>query len=200
MDEEDLGGIEPRSFARKVAFVPQDTWVQFPFTVEEIVLMGRIPHLGRLQSETKRDFALAEKALGLTGASHLKGKEIDQLSAGERQRVIIARALVQEPSLLLLDEPTSHLDIGHQIKMLNLLRRLNKDTGLTIVIVLHDLNLAGEYCNRLALMEEGRVFIEGTPEQVLTYKNVESVYKTVVVVRENPISGKPYVIVSSREA
>jgi len=106
--------------------------------------------------------------------------------------VFIARSLCQQPDLLLLDEPTSHLDIGHQIQALDLLRRLNRNYGLTIIAVLHDLNLASQYCNRLALMREGRIFREGTPEEVLTYQNIEAVYKTVVVVNKNPLNQKPY--------
>lgn len=191
---EDIRRMKAKAFARRVAFVPQETPVNFSFSAWEIVLMGRIPHLGRLQFESKKDYAIAEKALKLTDALHLKDKEIDELSAGERQRVMIAKALTQEPTLLFLDEPTSHLDIGHQVMILDLLKKLNKQNNLTVAIVMHDLNLAGEYCNRLVLMNEGRIFREGACEKVLNYENIESVYKTVVVVKTNPISSKPYVI------
>ena len=121
------------------------------------------------------------------------------MSSGERQRVIIAKALAQEPVLLFLDEPTSHLDIGHQIQILDLLKRLNRQNNITIVMVLHDLNLASEYCNRIILLNEGRIFKEGSPAEVLTYQNIEAVYKTVVVVRDNPINAKPYIILISQE-
>ena len=130
----------------------------------------------------------------MTDALHLKDKKIDELSSGERQRVVIAKALAQEPILLYLDEPTSHLDIGHQIQVLDLLKKLNRQTNLTIVMVLHDLNLASEYCNRIVLLNEGKVFKEGSPREVLTYQNIEAVYKTVVVVNDNPVSSKPYVV------
>ncbi|MBU1869291.1 MAG: ABC transporter ATP-binding protein [Candidatus Omnitrophica bacterium] len=193
----DISLIPLKEFSKKVSFVSQETVINFSFLVSEIVLMGRIPHLARLQFEGKRDFEIAQNALELTDTAHLKEKEINALSAGERQRVIIAKALAQEPILLFLDEPTSHLDIGHQIQMLNLLKKLNHEKNLTIVMVLHDLNLASEYCNRILLLNEGRIYKEGAPREVLTYQNIEAVYKTVVVVNDNPISSKPYVILVS---
>ncbi len=191
---EDIFRTDLKSLCRRMAYVSQDTTVQFSLTVFEFVLLGRIPHLKRLQFETKHDLAIAEEALRLTDTAHLKDVLIDELSSGERQRVFVAKALAQEPSVLLLDEPTSHLDIGHQIQILDLLKRLNRDKGLTIIIVLHDLNLAAEYCSRIVLMHKGSIFREGTAEDVLTYQHIESVYQTVVVVRQNPITQKPYVI------
>jgi iron complex transport system ATP-binding protein len=188
-----------KEFARNVAFVTQDMESNFSFSVLEIVLLGRIPHLGRLQLETKVDYSISEKALGMTDTLHLKEKKMDELSAGERQRVIIAKALAQQPFLLFLDEPTAHLDIGHQIQILDLLKRLNQRDNLTIVMVLHDLNLASEYCNRILLLNEGEIFKEGSPQEVLTYQNIEAVYKTVVVVNNNPITSKPYVVLVSKE-
>src|SRR3989338_1545202 len=190
----DMTDIKLRDLSREVAFVAQDTVINFSFTVWEIVLMGRIPHLGRLQFQTKKDFKFAEKSLSFTDSLHLKNKKIDHLSSGERQRIILAKALTQEPVLLFLDEPTSHLDIGHQVQILNLLKRLNRQTNLTIVMVLHDLNLASSYCGRLILLKEGKIFKDGTPDEVLTYQNIEAVYKTVVVVNKNPHSGKPYIV------
>lgn len=199
LDGRDIRHYGLKEFCRKVAFVPQNTQINFSFTVLEIVLMGRIPYLKRMQFETKHDYDIAENALRLTDALSLKDKLIDELSAGERQRVIIARALAQESVLLLLDEPTSHLDIGHQIQILDLLKKLNKERKLTILVVIHDLNLASEYCNRIILMSEGAVFKKGEPFEVLTYENIENVYKTIVVVNTNPINHKPYVLLVSRE-
>jgi iron complex transport system ATP-binding protein len=196
---EDIFQMKLKEFCRKVAFVPQDTLINFSFSVEEIVLMGRIPHLGRLQFESKKDFSIAQNALFLTDTLYLKEKQIDEVSAGERQRVIIAKALAQEPMLLFLDEPTSHLDIGHQIQIMDLLKKLNRRNNLTIIMVLHDLNLASEYCERIVLLNEGVIFKEGSAEAVLTYQNIESVYKTIVVVSKNPVSGKPYVVLVSQE-
>jgi iron complex transport system ATP-binding protein len=197
LEGRDIARMDLKQFCQKAAFVPQDTLINFSFSVREIVLMGRIPHLKRMQWETKRDLGIAQAALAMTDTLHLQEKMIDELSSGERQRVIIAKALAQEPSLLFLDEPTSHLDIGHQIQILDLLKKLNRQKGLTIVMVLHDLNLAGEYCNRIALLNQGMIFKQGSPAEVLTYQNIEAVYRTVVVVKDNPLSSRPYVILVS---
>jgi len=197
-EERNIQQIRLKELFKNIAFVPQDTFIHFSFSVQEIVLMGRIPHLGRLELETKKDFEIADKALRLTDSLQFKSKNIHELSAWERQRVLISKALAQEPRLLYLDEPTSHLDIGHQIEILSLLKRLNRDEGLTIVVVLHDLNLASEYCNRLLLLNEGAVDTRGKPPEVLTYQTIERVYKTVVVVEKNPFSHKPYVILISK--
>ena len=199
LGSKDICGMNLKEFAQSVAFVTQDMIINFSFSVLEIVLMGRIPHLKRLQIESKEDHSIAQESLVMTDTLYLKDKKIDELSSGERQRVIIAKALTQNPLLLFLDEPTSHLDIGHQIQILDLLKRLNRKNNLTIVMVLHDLNLASEYCNRILLLNEGRIFKEGSPREVLTYENIEAVYKTVVVVNNNPINAKPYVILVSRE-
>ena len=192
--EQDIYRMPVRELSRSFAFVPQDTQVNFAFTVWEIVLLGRIPHLGRIAFEGRRDYAVAENALELTETGGLKEKFIDALSGGERQRVIIAKALAQEPRLLFLDEPTAHLDIAHKIRILDLLRRLNRENKVTIVIVLHDLNLAAEYCSRIVLLDQGSVYARGRAEDVLTYQNVEAVYKTVVVSATNPITKKPYIM------
>ncbi len=199
LEGRDIAAMDLKEFCQRVAFVAQDTVINFSFSVLEIVLMGRIPHLKRLQFETQRDIEIAEKSLVMTDALAFKEKSINELSSGERQRVIIAKALAQEPVLLFLDEPTSHLDIGHQIQILDFLRRLNHRNNLTIVMVLHDLNLASEYCNRVVLLNDGCIFKEGSPREVLTYQNIEAVYKTVVVVNDNPINKKPYVILVSQE-
>lgn len=191
---ENIFQIDLKEFCCRVAFVSQDISTDFSFTVDEIVLMGRIPHLKRLQVETKKDMEIAERASSVTDTLNLRDKRIDELSAGERQRVIIARALAQEPILLFLDEPTSHLDIGHQIQILDLLKKLNRQANLTIVMILHDLNLASAYCNRIALLDKGAIYKQGRPEEVLTYKNIEAVYKTIVLVNNNPITGKPNVV------
>ena len=191
---EDIAHMGLKELSRRIAFVSQDVSTDFSFTVMEVVLMGRIPHLRRLEFETRKDLEVAEKALSETGSLSLKDKRIDELSAGERQRVIISRALAQEPILLFLDEPTAHLDIGHQVQIMDLLSRLNRNAGLTIVMVMHDLNLASTYCNRIVLLDRGRVFKEGSPDEVLTYQNIEAVYQTIVLVHKNPVTGKPNVI------
>lgn len=196
----DIYSIPLKELCRSIAFVGQDTTVNFSFTSLEIVLLGRTPHLKRLESESRQDFEIAYNAMSLTDTLPFKNEYINELSVGERQRVIIAKALTQEPLLLFLDEPTSHLDIGHQIQILNLLKHLNKEKKMAVVIVLHDLNLACEYCDRVLLLNDGQTYRLGTPEEVLTYQAIEAVYKTVVVVKKNPISSKPYVILTSKQS
>lgn len=197
-EETDITRIPLRDFCRRVAFVSPDMTTYFPFTVWDIVLMGRIPHLKKMQQETKNDRLIVEESLRETDTYHIKDKRVDHISAGERQRVLIAKALCQEPRLLLLDEPTSHLDIGYQIQILTLLKELNVQKKLTIAMVIHDLNLASEYCHELLLLSGGRVYQQGTPQEVLTYQNIEAVYKTIVLVHNNPISKKPYVMVVTK--
>lgn len=197
--QKELSSIKQKDFCKKAAFVQQETVFNFSFSVFEFVLLGRVPHLGRMQFEGKRDFSVAMQALEMTGASDLKEKKIDCLSCGERQRVAIAKALAQEPVLLFLDEPTSHLDIGHQVQVLNLIKKLNREKDLTVIMVIHDLNLAAEFCDRLVLLDKGSIYKQGGPEEVLTYQNIESVYKTIVVADKNPISGKPYILAVTRE-
>ena len=138
-------------------------------------------------------------SMSLTGILKLKKQEMNQISGGERQLVFIARALAQEPRLLLLDEPTTYLDITHQAGILDLIRKLNREFEITVIMVLHDLNLASEYCQRLVLMNTGRIHRIGAPEEVLRYEIIEEVYKTVVVVEKNPISSKPYILIVSEE-
>jgi iron complex transport system ATP-binding protein len=188
-----LNDVSLRELAKVAAVVTQDAAFIFPFKVIDLVLLGRIPHLRGLGFESKKDLEIAFEALKAVDALHLKDRFVDELSSGERQRVIIAKALSQKPKILFLDEPTSHLDISHQVDMFALLTRLNKEPGITIVCVLHDLNLASEYCNTLILLDEGRVKIQGTPGQVLNYKTIEEVYKALVIVKENPLSGRPHV-------
>ncbi|MCM8791762.1 MAG: ABC transporter ATP-binding protein [Candidatus Omnitrophica bacterium] len=193
----DLSRVSLREFSQNVAFVAQETKIYFSYSVWEIVLMGRIPHLKRLQTETKKDRSVVENALLLTDTLELRNKFFETLSSGERQRVLIARALAQEPKLLILDEPTAHLDIKHQIHIMDLIKRLNQTEGLTVLTVLHDLNLASHYCTRLILLNEGRIVKQGSVFEVLTYNNLETVYKTPVLVKENPLTGKPFIILFS---
>lgn len=199
LDGKDIQQMKYKELARKIAVVAQGV-TEDAITVEEFVLMGRIPHFKGLQFlETNRDFEIAEKCMALTDVIRLKDRPIGQISGGEKQLASIARALAQEPALLLLDEPTTYLDIAHQVGMLDLIRRLNREMRLSVLMVLHDLNLAGEYCDRLALLCDGKVYKQGMPEDVLNYKTIEEVYKTVVVVQKNPVSSKPYVFLVSED-
>ncbi|MDY6862474.1 MAG: ABC transporter ATP-binding protein [Thermodesulfobacteriota bacterium] len=192
--------ISNKELAKKIAFVSQTSGINLNINVEEFVLLGRIPHRGPLQFlENRKDIEIIKKAMLLTDTFALKERLLSELSGGERQLVTIACALAQEPGLLILDEPTAHLDITHKVKVLNLIKKLNKENGLTVIMVLHDLNLASEYCNRLVLIKNGVIRIIGSPQEVLTCKMIEDVYKTKVMIKENPVSSKPYVLLVSSE-
>lgn len=183
--------------AKNIAVVSQNIESAY-IKVEDYVLMGRLPYQGRFTFfDSKRDYEIAETYMKLTHVWPLKDKMMTEISGGEQQLAAIARALTQEPKLLLLDEPTAHLDITHQVQILNLIQDLNKKFKLTVLMNIHDLNLAGEYCNYLILLNQGKIHIQGTPEKVLYYQHIEEVYKTVVVTEKNPISKKPTIFLVS---
>lgn len=194
---EEFSRISNRKMALKMAVVSQ-TPVAAQIPAEDYIMLGRIPHRRPFQFfDSGADVAAVRRAVEMTGTEAHRGKWVHELSGGERQLVMIARALAQEPEVILLDEPTTYLDITHQVRVMDLLKRLNRENGLTVITVLHDLNLAGEYCNRLLLMNEGRLFADGDPEGVLTYQTIEKVYKTVVVVGKSPFSSRPYIYLVS---
>jgi iron complex transport system ATP-binding protein len=168
-----------------------------PMTVGQYVLMGRLPYFSRYQFfEQARDLEKAEQTLELLGIHRLWDTPMAGISGGQRQLAAMARALVQEPDLLLLDEPTSHLDITHQAVILKQIRERNQKSGLTVIMVLHDLNLASEYAHHLILLHgtDGTIFRAGPPEQVITPAVIEAVYHTPVLVQQHPVSGKPYIL------
>jgi len=179
--------------ARRVAVVPQGILPEFPFTVGELVLMGRYPHDPSRYFESPRDRAVAREAMEATSVLELADMPLEHLSGGERQRAVIARALAQEPRLLVLDEPTAHLDLRYQVEAAALLRRLNRERGTTVLLVSHDLNLAAEVCDRLLLLNEGRVAALGAPEAVLDEALLASVFGCAVVVDKNEATRRPVV-------
>jgi len=180
----------PKELAQKLAVVSEKEPVNFDFTVLEIVLMGRTPFLGRFQQERKEDIEIAKRLMEVTGTLQFIERPITQLSAGERQRVFIAQCLAQMPKIILLDEPTNYLDINHKIRIFDFFSRLNKEKGVTILSVLHDLNLASKYCNRLILMSGGKIFDSGNTKDVLTEINIQKVYGIDVIIRRDEINGK----------
>lgn len=189
----DIRTLRRSAIARSIAVVPQEVPFIFPFRVEEIVAMGRSPHMGRLTFEGRRDLEIVREVMATTGIETLADRRIFDLSGGERQLVWVARALAQQPRIMLLDEFTAFLDIRHQIVLFELIRRLNEEKGLTVVVVTHDMNLASQYAHRIILLNGGRIHALGRPGEIITESNLKEVYKADVLVDSNPITGLPRV-------
>ncbi len=185
---------KPALRAREVALVPQDPAVDFPYTVLEVVLMGRAPHLPPLALPRRHDLALARAALARLDMADLEARRIDELSGGERQRVFLARALAQDPRILLLDEPTTHLDLRHQTQLHDVARRRCREDGLGVLTVLHDLNLAAAFCDRLVLLAGGRVVSAGRPADVLDGATLERAFGVRVWVGRHALTRTPVVL------
>ncbi|MEL5864304.1 ABC transporter ATP-binding protein [Clostridium cochlearium] len=196
IDAFDINNYKNKDLAKKMSSVPQNTNLEFDFTSFDVVLMGRSPHLKRFERETNKDYEIVREAMEITNTWHLKDKYINQLSGGERQKVIIARALAQESSIILLDEPISNLDIQNQIEIMDTLKFLNRD--VTIISVLHDLNLAAQYSDYILLLKNGEIFFKGTPEKVLSVNNLKYVYDVNTYIIKNPVTGKPHIIPISK--
>ncbi len=194
LEGKDLKQWKRKELTTRIAVVPQDTYIPFTYTVSEIVLMGRTPYLHLLEVESKHDFEIAGQMMQLTDTLEFSDRYFDALSGGEKQRVLIARALVQEPDILLLDEPTAHLDINHQIDILNLVKKLNREKQVAVVLVTHDLNTASLYTDRLMLLSKGQRVALGVPAEVITQDNIRNVYGTEVLIHRHPTSGVPQVI------
>jgi len=194
LDERPLATWAPRERARAIAVVPQDPHVEFPFTVLEIVLMGRAPHLDGLGFAGARDLAIARGALARLDLHGLEHRRLDALSGGERQRVFLARALAQEPRVLLLDEPTTHLDLRHQATILEVVREGVRARGVAALAVLHDLNLAAVACDRLVLLAGGRVAAAGTAREVLRRDTIEGAFAASVYVGTHGAADVPVVL------
>ncbi|MCS7102313.1 MAG: ABC transporter ATP-binding protein [Candidatus Korarchaeum sp.] len=187
----DLGSMRRNEIAKIFSYVPQETSTSFnSVRVIEVVLMGRKPHVTWYPS--RRDLEVAWKSLRIIGLEHLAMRRFSELSGGEKQRVLLARALAQEASVLLLDEPTANLDLKHQVRVMSLLRDLTRSRGISALIAIHDLNLASMYCDRMILLKDGSQFASGHPESVLTSENIREVYGVDVIVSRD--LGRPYVI------
>ena len=188
-----------KALAKTIAFVPQMTFADFPFTVTEIVLMGRSPYLGILGLEQENDLEVANQAIVFTGLENLAHRKLDQLSGGEQQRVFIARAICQEPDIILLDEPTASLDLAYQVRIMDLMEKLKTEKGITVVMVSHDVNLAAMYADHLMLLHKGQVVCQGLPDEVLTYKTLEETYGCTLLVDESPLGNFPRVTLVPRK-
>ena len=183
-----------KELSREIAVIAQNMAIEFDFTAMDVVLMGRFPHISRFGSEGQEDIEKTKNVMELTGTWDLKDRLVTNLSGGELQRVMIARALAQETSILLMDEPISNLDISYQVEIMDLIKGYQQEKGLTVITVLHDLNIAAQYCERLILLNKGEVYCQGKPEKVLTKENIKAVYGIDVHIIENPSQGYPYIM------
>lgn len=196
--DENIYKMKTVEVAKQLAVVPQSTPVTFDFTSLEVVLMGRNPHMPRFKMESKKDLAIARNSMELTRTWEFADRPVTELSGGERQRVIIARALTQEPKILLLDEPTTHLDISNQLEIMDLIKRLCKTKKLLIVAVFHDFNLAARYCESIILLNDGKIVAVGKSNETLTSENVRKVFSVDTIVKKHPVTGFLHVIPLSR--
>jgi iron complex transport system ATP-binding protein len=198
LDGNRVTDLSRRFIASKVAVVPQQFHIPFAFTASEVVMLGRTPFFRTLADESEADKQVVDNSLKLVGINELAERRFDELSGGERQKVILAMALAQQPKLLLLDEPTVHLDIAHQMEILELVRELNMGRGLTVVAAMHDLNQASLYFDRLILLKGGRVWADGTPQEVLTEAGISEVFAASVKVEVHPLTGAPHIVIMPR--
>ncbi len=194
LEDIDVHSIKKLELAKKMAVVPQETSILFDFTAFDIVMMGRNPHVDRFRFETSKDVDAVKGAMKLAGCLEFADRAVGSLSAGEKQRVAIARALAQESSVMLLDEPTSHLDINFQLETMDLLRDLSDSTKLTVIAVFHDLNLAARYCRTLIILKDGKILAAGACAIVFTKDNIKKAYHVDAEIRYHPLTQSPYMI------
>jgi iron complex transport system ATP-binding protein len=194
LSDRDLHEYSRAEVAKRIAVVPQETHLAFDYTVLEIALMGRYPHLGAFELEGPTDLAIAHDSLARTGTAELASRAFATLSGGEKQRVIIASALAQSTDIMLLDEPTASLDLAYQIEIAELLRRLNRDHGLTILVATHDLNFAADLCSHLFLLREGRLLAAGPTTEVLTPDAIRTLYGVHAVVERHHAANRLTVV------
>ena len=186
--------LKARERAQMVAVVPQSYYVDYDFTVEDIVMMGRNPYIDFRHRESQEDREIAERAMKLTKTDMFRNRLYNQLSGGERQRVILARAITQQPDIILLDEPTSALDLHHQIEVMELIRQLNEKEHITVLAVLHDINLASRFCSRIVILKDGKVKADGPPREIINRREMEELYEMQLLVKNNPLIEMPEII------
>jgi len=194
LNEADIFSMKSSDVAKNLAVVPQSSSLEFDFTALDLVLMGRHPHMRRFEREDQTDLEIAKEAMMLTNTWHLAEKPINELSGGERQLVMIARALAQKPKVLLLDEPTSHLDINNQIGIMDLLKKICTEKGIATLAVFHDFNLAARYCDLAILLQKGKIFAMGKVDEILTEENIRKVFNVEVMVRRHSITNSLYIV------
>jgi len=192
-ENRELSSWSRRRLAQRLAMVAQEVQLDFPFTVLELVLMGRYPHLGALEFESDRDLAIARECMERLEIHDLENRLVTRLSGGERQRALVARALCQRPRCLLMDEPTAFLDLRHQLDLFTLTRELTVRHAVGALVISHDINLAAQFCDRLLVMDRGRLAVQGTPEEVIRPEYLETIYGCRLQVDRSPFSGKPRV-------
>lgn len=197
LDSKDILSFSRKELAREAGLVPQNEKGQYLFTVKELIKMGRYAHTGRFARETQHDTDIIAEAMEMTSITHLKDKIITELSGGEFQRVIISRALAQEPHILALDEPTTYLDPHHQVEILQLLKKLIIKRNISVICTLHDLNSTLAFSDRTLLLNNGKIQYVGTPEKVLTAENIKKTYNLNAVILANPLTGKSMVAIDS---
>ncbi|MFO7896682.1 MAG: ABC transporter ATP-binding protein [Candidatus Cloacimonadales bacterium] len=183
-----------KKLAQNISLIPQDFMLQFDHQVQELILMGRFPYLGYWQNYSATDYQVVQKIIAQLDLQHLAEKKFSQLSGGERQRVAIGRALAQEADTILLDEAFSHLDLNHQIEIMQLLAEINRQQQKQIILVSHNINLAAEYCDRVIMLKAGKLIADGSPEEVITQSNIAQLYGSKITIRPNPLTGKPNLI------
>jgi len=196
-DSRNILNVPRKTLARSIAWVPQEHHLAFPFRVAELVMMGRHPYLSPIRYEGEEDHRIASQAMQLTATASFADRRFNEISGGEKQRVLMAGAICQEPEMMLLDEPTASLDIKYQMEILNILKRLSEQNNITQVMAIHDLHLASKFCQRLILLKEGQIVQDGSPEQVLTESHLEAVYETPVKVVRNQDDGSIYIFPGS---
>jgi iron complex transport system ATP-binding protein len=197
--QKSIDSYSQKKLAQVLAYVPQGLPVGFPFTAEETVLLGRAPHQKVLGLASEDDLEIVRQTMTFTEVDHLARRKLDQLSGGEQQRVLIARALCQQPQVILLDEPTASLDLSHQMRIMDLMEKLKDEKGVTVVMVSHDVNLAAMYADQLLLLKAGEIVCMGTPNAVLNFETLEETYNCQLLVDSSPLGNLPRVTLVPRK-